>query len=99
MNRERILPETREDGALISSKGIVCGRLSQYADALGTDPAGVLDAVGAAGVRLLVDTAKSKGREKHDRPTDPALRCLGMTREGFARLLAEVQRFGRTTTH
>jgi hypothetical protein len=90
MNRERILPETREDGALISSKGIVCGRLSQYADALGTDPAGVLNAMGTAGVRLLVDTAESKGHEQHERPTDPALRCLGTKRVAFTRLLAEI---------
>jgi hypothetical protein len=91
MNRERIVPEGRKDGPLVSSQGIVCGRLSQYADALETDPNGVLDAIDATGVHLLVDTAESKGHEKHERPTDPALRCLGMTRVGFARLLTEVQ--------
>ena len=92
MIREHIVPDGKQDGPLVSSKGIICGRLVQYAEALGTDAEGVLSAIDAAGVHLLVDTAQSKAYETHERPTDPRLRCLGMSRDAFARLLAEVQR-------
>jgi hypothetical protein len=92
MIREHVVPDGKQDGGLTAWQDLVCGRLSQYTDALETDPNGVLDAIDATGVHLLVDTAESKGHEKHDRPTDPALRCLGMTREVFARLMAAVHR-------
>jgi hypothetical protein len=79
------------DTDLDVSKGIVSGRVTQYADALEVETEAVMDAVETAGVTPMVDTADSKARESHDRPDDPSTRCLAMTRDGFARVLAEVQ--------
>lgn len=74
--------------------GIVCGRVQQFADALDVPAGHVLDVVEDAGIELMVDTAtdsSTRTRTDYDRPTDPDLRCLAMTREDFARVLAAVQ--------
>jgi hypothetical protein len=82
--------EKHESGALEGWGGIVSGRVSDYADALGVSPEAVVQA--AEEVDLMLDTAAPKGRGKdRDRPTDPALRCLAMTVES-ARRLAEIAR-------
>jgi len=70
--------------------GIVSARLSDYAGALDSTPEEVLNAVDAEGIEPVLDTAEPKGREDHDRPTDPDLRCLAFSREDFRRLVAAV---------
>jgi hypothetical protein len=75
-----------EAGTLSVRHGIVCGRLEQFADALEMEPRQVSAAIQAAGIEPLVDTAQSKKNEAHTRPTDPALRCLAMTRADFRAL-------------
>ena len=71
--------------------GIVAGTLEQYAHALNTTQDGVCVAVRRAGIEPMVDTATAvSSRETHDRPTEPALRSLAMTRADFARLTAAV---------
>jgi len=56
------------------------GTVSEWADALGCDPATVVDTIEAQGVELLVDTARQK-RQERDRPTDPELRSVAMVPE------------------
>jgi hypothetical protein len=85
-----LAPSTRfERGALEAWGSIVSGRVADYAEELGVSPADVLEAVGAAGIDLLVDTAVPKNRET-DRPTAPGLRCIAMTRRDFQALQAEI---------
>lgn len=88
------ITQTGEAGDLSRHAGIVAGRLTQFADVLDTEPTGVVDAIEAAGVDLMMDTATDSGstRGDHEQPTDPELRCLAMTRDDFARVLAAVQR-------
>jgi hypothetical protein len=74
-----------ERGALEAWGSIVSGRVADYAEELGVSPADVLEAVGAAGIDLLVDTAVPKNRET-DRPCEPTLRCIAMTRRDFQTL-------------
>jgi hypothetical protein len=58
------------------------------AGALNSTPEEVLDAVERKGIEPMLDTAKPKGQGKdRDRPTDPGLRCLALTRENFGRLV------------
>jgi len=80
----------RERGKIEAWGGIVAARLSDYAGARDSTPEAVLDAVDAEGIDPAVDTAEAKGREDHDRPTSPELRCLAFTREDFARLVEAV---------
>jgi hypothetical protein len=68
--------------------GIVSGKVRAFADRFGCTPAAVVRA--AQDVDLLFDTAREKGRGRQDRPTDPALRCIGLTSEGAERLEALV---------
>jgi hypothetical protein len=71
--------------------GIVSARLEDIAEALGTAPEAVLDALEAEGIGPMLDTAEPKGRgDDRDRPTSPELRCLAFTREDFARLVEAV---------
>ncbi len=77
-----------EHGALGVACGVVAGRLTQYADALGCTPAAVLYAVRAYSVPLLNDTGRSKPGEQHERPRDPTLRSLAMTVEAYKQLQA-----------
>jgi hypothetical protein len=71
--------------------GIVSARLTDYAGALGTAPEEVLGAVEREGIEPMLDTAEPKGRGKdRDRPTDPELRCLALTREDFTRLVEAI---------
>jgi hypothetical protein len=78
-----------ERGAVESWGSIVSGRVADYAEELGVSPADVLEAVRAAGIDLLVDTAVPKNRET-DRPTAPELRCIAMARRDFQALQAEI---------
>ncbi|WP_263842053.1 hypothetical protein [Salinibacter sp.] len=85
-------------GALESWGGIVSGRVTDYAEAIGTSPEAVLRA--AEEVELVFDTAKPKGRGKdRDRPTDPALRCLAMTAESARRLVETARSNGPEPAH
>jgi hypothetical protein len=78
------------ESALSVQGGVVAGRVTEYATELETTCDAVLDAV--EDVPLLVDTSENaNGYETHERPTDPALRCLAMTRDAFAVVLARVQ--------
>jgi hypothetical protein len=69
--------------------GIISAHLDDWAGELGCTPEDVLGAVESAGIDPITDTARSKGQEDHDRPTDPALRCLALTIED-ARTLKSV---------
>ncbi len=71
--------------------GIVSARLDDIAGALETAPGKVLDRLEAEGIEPMLDTAEPKGQGKdRDRPTDPELRCLALTREDFGRLVEAV---------
>lgn len=61
-------------GDLTRWGGICAGRVTAWAEALGTSPEAVVNA--ADEVPPLVDTGAAKPRESHDRPTDPTLRCI-----------------------
>ena len=61
-------------GDLTQWGGITAGRVSAWAKALGTSPAAIAEA--ARQIPPLMDTGTSKPRESHERPTDPALRCI-----------------------
>jgi hypothetical protein len=76
-----------ERGQVEAWGGIVSARLADYASALDSTPEEVLDAVETTGAKPVVDTARSKGREDHDRPTSAELRCLAFSREDFARVV------------
>ena len=64
-------------GTLNEQAGIVAGRLTQYADALDTTPAAVVDGIDVAGVEITgdlespTDTDQRKGQETHERPGGP----------------------------
>jgi hypothetical protein len=71
--------------------GIVSARLEDIAGTLETAPGKVLDRLEAEGIEPMLDTAEPKGQGKdRDRPTDPGLRCLALTREDFGRLVEAV---------
>ncbi len=71
--------------------GIVSARLTDYAGALETAPQAILGAVERKGIEPILDTAEPKGQGKdRDRPTDPGLRCLALTREDFTRLVEAI---------
>lgn len=71
--------------------GIVSARLEDIAGALETAPGKVLGRLKAEGIEPMLDTAEPKGQGKdRDRPTDPGLRCLALTREDFGRLVEAV---------
>ncbi|MCS4116318.1 hypothetical protein GGP49_003270 [Salinibacter ruber] len=71
--------------------GIVSARLTDYAGALETAPQAILGAVEREGIEPILDMAEPKGQGKdRDRPTDPRLRCLALTREDFGRLVEAV---------
>ncbi|WP_162891582.1 hypothetical protein [Salinibacter ruber] len=59
--------------------GIISAHLDDWAEELGCTPEDVLGVVESASIDPVVDTAKNKGQEDHDRPADPALRCLALT--------------------
>lgn len=63
----------------------------QEAEAIGCTPADILEA--AEQVDLLFDTAESKKTrgDNPGRPTDPELRCLGMTEDRFQALRRRVK--------
>lgn len=92
--RKGVAPHTT--GELEAWGGIVSGHVSDYADALDVSPEAVDEA--AEEVELMFDTAEGKNTRGSapDRPTDPALRCLGMTTEN-ARRLAEIVRSSNQT--
>jgi hypothetical protein len=76
-----------ESGGLTAWGGIVSGHLSDWADAFGCTPADVLEA--ARQVPVMNDTGKPKGGGKdRDRPADPELRSLTLTRGNADRLRA-----------
>jgi len=71
--------------------GIVSARLEDIAGALETAPQAILGAVEREGIEPMLDTAEPKGQGKdRDRPTDPELRCLALTREDFTRLVEAI---------
>ncbi|MCS4181971.1 hypothetical protein GGQ07_003435 [Salinibacter ruber] len=78
-------------GELSMWGGIVSARLKDIAGALETGPQAILGAVEREGIEPILDTAEPKGQGKdRDRPTDPRLRCLALTREDFRRLVEAV---------
>lgn len=79
-----------EAGDVAVRFGIVTGHLSDLADVLDCTPTELLDAVERSEVTPFVDTAQQTGQTERDRPTDPELRCLAFTEEGFRELAAIV---------
>jgi len=73
-----------QGGDLEEWAGIVSGKITAFADRWGCTPEDVTRA--AQKIDLLFDTAQEKGRGRQDRPDDPALRCIGLTREAAERL-------------
>ena len=76
-------------GDLTEWGGITAGRVTAWAEALGTRPEAIARAAHA--VTPLMDTAKSKARESHERPADPALRCIAWRRADVERVRAQVE--------
>lgn len=69
----------RSGDSLEAWGGIISAHLDDWADELNATAEDILGAVDSAGIDPVVDTAKNKGQEDHDRPADPALRCLALT--------------------
>lgn len=88
-NRAQGVSAHRSGDTLEAWGGIVSAHLEDWAGELGCTPGDVLRAVESAGIDPVMDTARSKNQEDHDRPTDPALRCLALTIED-ARTLKSV---------
>jgi hypothetical protein len=65
--------------------GVLSGTLEEWADALSCDPGEVVETIDAAGIELLVDTARQK-RQERDRPTTPELRSVAMVPEEAEKL-------------
>lgn len=59
---------------------VTSGTVEDWAAELGCTADDVLGAIGSLDVTPLVDTAESKAREDHDRPTAPELRSLALWR-------------------
>ena len=89
MKTQATQPHTRSE-RLTRRFGIVCGPLSLWADVLDTTPDAVLSAIERTSIRPIIDTGKSKTREKHARPTAPQLRHIAITTRDAARLLEAV---------
>ena len=66
-----------DHGEISAFAGIASGRVTAWADALGTTPEAIARA--ASVVPPLMDTAKQNGGKKRDRPTAPHLRCIAWT--------------------
>ena len=99
MRDESAVPYTddlHETSGLVVEGGIVAGRVTEYAEELDCTSGEVLDAIREEGIELMLDTAQDKGRGDHERPTDPALRCLAMRERDWVRLLLAVE--GETDT-
>ena len=76
-------------GDLTEWGGITAGRVTAWANALGTNADAVARA--ACAVPPLMDTEKGKSRESHERPTDPELRCIAWRRADVERVRAVVE--------
>lgn len=86
---QKVQPHTRS-GELTSQSGIITGRLTDWADALETTSAELLNAMDRAGVEPLIDTGSPKDGEEHQRPTNPELRCIALTEADVGRVSAEL---------
>lgn len=74
-------------GDITEYGGIASAYVQAWADALHTTPEAVVRAADA--VPPLVDTGTSESSyESHERPTDPALRCIAWTSEDVKRVRA-----------
>lgn len=83
-----------EERELHSWGGIVSARISDIADAIGATPEEVVEVVESGSVELLVDTSTNKGREDHDRPTSPQLRCIALTTDQLDALRDAIEATG-----
>lgn len=75
--------------------GVLTGTVQEWAEALDCDPSTVVDTIEAAGIELLVDTARQK-RQERERPTDPELRSVAMV-PGEAEALKDAVDAGGTS--
>jgi hypothetical protein len=80
MPQAKLRHDAKGDRSIEAWGGVLTGTVSEWADALGCDPATVVDTIEAAGIQLLVDTSRQK-RQKRNRPTDPELRSVAMVPE------------------
>lgn len=85
------MANVRAQGEISEKLGLVSAKVIDYAAALDTTPAAVLDALERTGIEPLVDTAEPKRTDSHDvRPEGPETRCLAFQTEDFRRLAAAV---------
>ena len=85
MPQAKLRHDAKGDRSIEAWGGVLTGTVQEWADALGCDPATVVDTIEAAGIELLMDTAKQK-RQSRDRPTDPELRSVAMVPEEAEKL-------------
>jgi len=78
------LTETTTD--VVTHAGIHVGSVAAWAAHLDTTPGAIARA--AEVVTPLTDTARSKKREKHERPQDARVRHIAWTAKDVARVLA-----------
>ena len=87
-NRRSLAHPNAETHDLATYGGIHAGRVTAWADALDTTPEDVVNATDA--VPPMMDTAASKNRETHTRPTAPELRCIAWAAEDVPEVRAVV---------
>jgi hypothetical protein len=80
MPQAKLRHDAKGDRSIEAWGGVLTGTVREWADALGCNPATVVDTIEAAGIELLVDTAKQK-RQPRDRTRDPELRSVAMVPE------------------
>ncbi len=85
MPQAKLRHDAKGDRSIEAWGGVLTGTVSEWADALGCDPATVVDTIEAAGIELLVDTARQK-RQERDRAQSPDLRSLAMVPEEAEKL-------------
>jgi hypothetical protein len=77
MPRAHMTHDANGGAGLEAWGGVLSGTLEEWADALDCDPSTVVDTIDAAGITLMMDTARQK-RQERDRPTSPELRSVAM---------------------
>lgn len=80
-----------DGGGLREQAGIVSGRLVEWAETFECDPERILRIVEySSGIDPVMDTAREKPRESHERPTSHDLRSIALTREDVGILAAHL---------
>lgn len=85
MPQAKLRHDAKGNRSIESWGGVHTGTVQEWANSLDCTPAEVVEAIEAAGIELLVDTARQK-RQSRDRPTDPELRSVAMVPEEAEKL-------------